>query len=384
MNVKTAVGRKPQMQLQRWGDSSTTSTQPTALTQPASTSEQSSLGIVAGEATGARDSIDPNKGLVAEQPKVDTAAAYDTGRSMSKAAYTPEQQSESVTLADNLARQAATSYANAATKKVADPYYATNQAWQDKYGNLNKKDYDSTLALSRLTDQFNNQLHFAPGGTIGMNSELGTTAMQNPGFTKYNTETQEARQMRSNEQAADLARQESIRLQSDAQRMSYDAMKRAMNSTADVAALIGTSGVEVERAWQNAIMQNEYNAASTTYWTQVTRAYMEQLTVHMAAKKTEIVSILEKYTPALAAIIQPMFGSGIVDLDAWTEFAFKQQFKNELLKDPTFKSLPEGEKAALIAGFSSAWDLGTYQAEMEKYKAMFTNTFTNKGTRIGN
>lgn len=366
-------GRKPQMSIPRWGGDVPTATQPTKPEPKDTPATTGNDWIKAGTTSGGADGINYNVGPIAEQPKVDTDAQFNKAQDMSTEQYTPAKQSDDLTLADKLAQQAASAYMTNERKKAVDPYFSTNQAWQDKYGNLNKKTYDATLAMSRLGDTLNNELRLVPGkaGTTAASRSINTVQKYEP------IDTQEMRQMRSNEAAADLARQESIKLQSDTQRMSYDAQQRAMQSTANVAQLIGTSEVELNRAWQNAIMQNEYNAASATYWNQVINKYLEQLRVHMAGKKADIVAALEHYAPALAAVIAPMFSAGVVDIDAWTEFAFRQEFKNEIIKSEAYAKASDADKIAMLSIPTDIWDRAVLAKKMALYGDFFTGKVTN-------
>lgn len=391
MATKHYKGKRPAMAMPLLGEDSNTATTAAAkgadgvkevesTKAPAGTPKGAAAPYVSAVSEGAdRDSINYNAGPFAKNSKPDVDAARDSARKNADAQYTPEKQGAAVDFQTQLGQSAASPWMTAAMRTGVDPFWNINQAWQDKYGNLNKKGYDSTLALSRLADTINSRYYSAPSqiGTTAESSSVGGLMQLNP------IETQEMRQMRSNEAAADLARQESIKLQSDTQRIAYDAQRLAMNANAKLAETIGLSEVEINRAWQNAIMQNEYTQVSEAYWREVIMDYGEQLAVHMAGKKADIMAVLEKVAPAMAAVIQPLFASGIVDYAAWREFSTSAGLYNKIDEVAKELNLAPAVVAQLRAEVDYMFQMAYYTTAARAYGSVFTGTAANKkGTSV--
>ena len=260
--------------------------------------------------------------------KRDTQALYNTeAQNIDQA----ESNLRTTAIADNTGNQEAMEKVN--------PWYATNQAQNSRYGNLNNKDYDTTLALSRLADQFNNTQFVAPGGRVGFttNSSFGSAAPEKPGYAQFNINTQEMRQMRANEQLDIQARQLAALLQGDTQKMYLDAINAKRNVDNAVAQIIGQADVNFGTFLQQAGINNMYNIPTQMHWQQLMQTYAKQLALNYNVRVGNLLAQCVKEAPVMAEIMYSMFGAGIMDMDLANEATLKSNYMQALHNTATYK-----------------------------------------------
>lgn len=298
-------------------------------------------GTTTGLFTKAGDTtiIDPNDPRVAA-PDITPEPDATTVKRDTQALYNAEAQNidqaesnlRTTAIADNTGNQEAMEKVNS--------WYATNQAKNSRYGNLNNKDYDTTLALSRLADQFNNTQFVAPGGRVGFttNSSFGSAAPDNPGYAQFNINTQEMRQMRANEQLDAQARQLAASLQGDTQKMYLDAINAKRNVDNAVAQIIGQADVNFGTFLQQAGINNMYNIPTQMHWQQLMQAYAKQLALNYNVRVGNLLAQCVKEAPVMAEIMYSMFGAGIMDMDLANEATLKSNYMQALHNTATYKN----------------------------------------------
>lgn len=157
-------------------------------------------------------------------------------------------------------------------EELDTPGETLNPGWQNnnfamngRYGNLNQKSYDETLSLSRQADAYNNKpidkirqnySYNAAGGSYGYGGET-------IGYDRPKIETQEMRQMRTNEALDKNQRMLDQQLQAAVNSKNYDAYKTYFKqkygiqlSTYD--ALREMTSFETHQAIQNLIAKDQH------------------------------------------------------------------------------------------------------------------------------
>ena len=106
-----------------------------------------------------------------------------------------------------------------------------NIAKQGRYGNLNNKNFDDTLKLSREADAYNNKpvgkMHL--GISYNPSAGQGVGGFETTGYDRPKIETQEMRQMRANERLDEMQRGLDVQLQHDITKLPYDYFKKTMD-----------------------------------------------------------------------------------------------------------------------------------------------------------
>ena len=112
-----------------------------------------------------------------------------------------------------------------------DEKYGQYFAKEGRYGNLNNKDFDETLRLSRQADAYNNEpvekMHL--GISYNPSAGQGVGGFETTGYDRPKIETQEMRQMRANERLDETQRALDIQLQHDITKLPYDYYVKSMN-----------------------------------------------------------------------------------------------------------------------------------------------------------
>ena len=112
-----------------------------------------------------------------------------------------------------------------------DEKYGQQFAKEGRYGNLNNKDFDETLRLSRQADAYNNKpiakMHL--GLSYNPSAGQGVGGFETTGYDRPKLETQEMRQMRANERLDETQRGLDIQLQHDITKLPYEYFKKTMD-----------------------------------------------------------------------------------------------------------------------------------------------------------
>lgn len=128
-----------------------------------------------------------------------------------------------------------------------DERYGTNFAKEGRYGNLNNKSFDDTLRLSRQADAYNNKpigkMHL--GISYNPSSGQGVGGFETTGYERPNLETQEMRQMRTNERLDEMQRGLDVQLEHNITKLPYDAFVKTLDSKYN----IRTSEADAKRAF---------------------------------------------------------------------------------------------------------------------------------------
>lgn len=147
----------------------------------------------------------------------------------------------------------------ATDKRMAMPNYDANLGAGDIRGNINRQSNNATLGLSRAADAYNNATRWQPGlAGRRTNSSFGSNEMQENKFYKDKIDTQEARQMRTNERVAEQARMYDAARQDRVESHNMALQEKADELQMQMQQLIGQGDIDFGNATRKLIMDMQY------------------------------------------------------------------------------------------------------------------------------
>lgn len=165
-------------------------------------------------------------------------------------------------------------------------YYNYNLAKNNPNGNLNARTFGNTQRLSRLTDAVNNQRHWR-AAQIGRRTNSGFgTRDYTPGYSERwePIATQEARQMRANEQIDMAARQRQAQTQGDVWAYPLESRKEADKLKRQLAYYSEQTGIDFNRLVQKEVLEHEYSQSWNTYWSNFITKFNTEYGLHANEK----------------------------------------------------------------------------------------------------
>ena len=197
-------------------------------------------------------------------------------------------------------------------------HWANNHAKNNVRGNLNGKSFAATLNLSRAADALNNMRHWDPGTTgFHTSGRMGSETAQMGKSERWEPiETQEMRQMRANETADALARQNDINRSGKVEDYALDRRKAMDDARVNMATALNMSDKEIDTAARQAAINVNMNLPAQTRMSQMLTNFTERLRQRISTENGNyLIGIFNSCGPEVASIMAPLLGGSYMPSD---------------------------------------------------------------------
>lgn len=206
-------------------------------------------------------------------------------------------------IADN-ARAGATGIRDnytAMDKHRAMPDYNANLGAGDIRGNINGLNNDNTRRMSRAVDAYNNATRWQPGlAGRRTNSSFGSNEMQANSFYKDTIDTQDARQMRTNERVAEQARMYDAARQDRVESHNIALQEKADELQMQMQQLIGQGDIDFGNETRRLIMDMQYAEPSRANIQMAVGHYLSSAALKDRTHIAELAATIWYSNPAFA------------------------------------------------------------------------------------
>lgn len=229
-------------------------------------------------------------------------------------------------IADN-ARTGATGIRDSYTaidKHRAMPDYNANLGAGDIRGNINGLSNDNTRRMSRAVDAYNNATRWQPGlAGRRTNSSFGSNEMQANSFYKDTIDTQDARQMRTNERVAEQARMYDAARQDRVESHNIALQEKADELQMQMQQLIGQGDIDFGNETRRLIMDMQYAEPSRANIQMAVGHYLSSAALKDRTHIAELAATIWYSNPAFAQLYaQAALG---VSMPSVYEYALAEQ-----------------------------------------------------------
>lgn len=229
-------------------------------------------------------------------------------------------------IADN-ARTGATGIRDnytAMDKHRAMPDYNANLGAGDIRGNINGLSNDNTRRMSRAVDAYNNATRWQPGlAGRRTNSSFGSNEMQANSFYKDTIDTQDARQMRTNERVAEQARMYDAARQDRVESHNIALQEKADELQMQMQQLIGQGDIDFGNETRRLIMDMQYAEPSRANIQMAVGHYLSSAALKDRTHIAELAATIWYSNPAFAQLYaQAALG---VSMPSVYEYALAEQ-----------------------------------------------------------
>lgn len=272
------------------------------------------------DSTGSNVIINADTPIIPEAQqtyKNDPNAVYNNIMDVAGHGRTTEYNQYAGGLAQNVADAAQTDQ----MKSKLDPYWNQNHAMDSRRGNLNGMSYGSTLNMSRMADRLNNRV-WQKGGSGGYRAIGGPSMGIDRGDWDHKVapiETQEMRQMRTNERLDERARGYDVDRQNTVLNYGIDQQRAADQVKTSLAQATGMSDIQVNDMIRNAMINTDITMPANTYYAEMLNRFNTYLRLN--AQSTAVRYAAETYlqNPALGMMFANSV-AGIGQVPSWEEF----------------------------------------------------------------
>lgn len=186
-------------------------------------------------------------------------------------------------------------------KYRAMPAYNTNLGAGDIRGNINGLSNDNTRRMSRSVDAYNNATRWQPGlAGRRTNSSFGSNEMQANSFYKDTIDTQDARQMRTNERVAEQARMYDTARQDRVESHNIALQEKADELQMQMQQLIGQGDIDFGNETRRLIMDLQYAEPSRANIQMAVGHYLSSAALKDRTHIAELAATIWYSNPALA------------------------------------------------------------------------------------
>lgn len=275
-------------------------------------------------------------------------------------AYTEDERNEAIGIHKQRQQDVQGNWTQTAKNNVV-PWHSQHLGKNDPYGNLNDKSFQSTLNYSRLADRFNNHLDWEPS-TVGRTTyHLGSTeGTTGNAYRRQPIETQEMRQMRSNERITDNARMLQTGLQGAMNQYGLDLQRQSDTLQAQFGNQLGIGQDAINRALQQALITGEYVQPNSMEMQQKLQKFLQYLSFEVQTQRGGYMyNIYQQCGPVIAAYaMQAAFGVPGMN--------FEEVIRSDAIRSAILNSgakTPE-EIAKATKEFSVMYDITNTEAEL--------------------
>ena len=209
-------------------------------------------------------------------------------------------------------------------KHRAMPDYNANLGAGDIRGNINGLNNDNTRRMSRAVDAYNNATRWQPGlAGRRTNSSFGSNEMQANSFYKDTIDTQDARQMRTNERVAEQARMYDAARQDRVESHNIALQEKADELQMQMQQLIGQGDIDFGNETRRLIMDMQYAEPSRANIQMAVGHYLSSAALKDRTHIAELAATIWYSNPAFAQLYaQAALG---VSMPSVYEYALAEQ-----------------------------------------------------------